>query len=366
MSLSKKVIVSVTNDLSTDQRVHKVCCSLKAMGFEVTLVGRKLKESKTLEERTYRNHRFELWFSKGFLFYANYNLCLFIYLLRKRHQVLLSNDLDTLPANFLASKIKGSTLVYDSHEYFTEVPELINRPAVQKIWERIEGLILPRLKHAYTVSSRIAEVYQKKYGVNFKLVRNFPIQKNKEKASPESEPKIILYQGALNVGRGLEELIDAMQYVADVKCWLVGGGDIENELKERAKVLKLEDRIRFFGKISFEKLTKITAQASLGVSLEKASGLNYSYALPNKIFDYIHYRIPVLYSPLVEVKEVLQEYNVGQELLSHKPIEMAQQIKTMLQHSDYTLWQKECERAAQVLSWQHEEQTLLTIFGNLE
>lgn len=366
MSISKKVIVSVTNDLSTDQRVHKICSSLSKKGYDVLLLGRQLKNSKALQSRTYSCHRFNLWFTKGFLFYANYNLCLFFYLLRNQHHILLANDLDTLAANYFASKLKGSALVYDSHEYFTEVPELIDRAAVKKFWESFEAYLIPKLKYAYTVSSKIAEVYQQKYNVKFQLVRNFPIFSKPKNASMKKQPKVVLYQGALNVGRGLEELIDAMQYLDEVNCWIVGGGDIEMELKEKVSHLKLNDRVQFFGKIPWEELTEITAQASIGVSLEKESGLNYTYALPNKIFDYIHQGIPVLYSPLVEVKEVLTDYTVGQELIAHEAKQFAQQIEGMLGHKEYDFWQKECRRAAEDLNWQHEEQTLFTIFGNLE
>ena len=82
----KQVILSVTNDLSTDQRVHKVATSLLKAGFSPLLVGRKLKTSKKIVDRDYPTTRFKLWFNKGPLFYANYNLRLFFFLLSKRSE----------------------------------------------------------------------------------------------------------------------------------------------------------------------------------------------------------------------------------------------------------------------------------------
>ena len=164
MSQPHKAIVSVTNDLLTDNRVDKVCRFLVDQGYSVTLVGRHVKNSLPLLDRPYVTKRFRLIAERGPLFYASYNFRLFIYLLFHRSALLVSNDLDTLLANFLASKFKRNCrLVYDSHEYFTEVPELIHRPKVQRIWEKMEGWIFPKLTSIYTVNGSIAQLYGKKY-----------------------------------------------------------------------------------------------------------------------------------------------------------------------------------------------------------
>src|SRR6187431_640249 len=145
-----RIIVSVTTDLVTDQRVYKVCNSLHTHGYDILLVGRKKKDSMPMDVRPYKTHRFNLWFEKGPLFYAQYNLYLFFYVLFHKADILLANDLDTLLPNYLVSKIKGLPLAYDNHEYFTGVPELIKRPRVQKIWKSIENWIFPKLTYIYT------------------------------------------------------------------------------------------------------------------------------------------------------------------------------------------------------------------------
>ncbi|MFW5832106.1 MAG: glycosyltransferase, partial [Prolixibacteraceae bacterium] len=166
----KRIIVSVTNDLVADNRVHKVCTTLTKLGFSVLLVGRKLPNSPSIISGKYQMKRFRLLFQRGPFFYAEFNVRLFLFLLFTKCDVYLSNDLDTLPANFFASKIRKSPLVYDSHEYFTEVPELIHRPGVQKIWQFLEKSMVPRIKYAYTVSESIAKNYRKKYGTQFQVV----------------------------------------------------------------------------------------------------------------------------------------------------------------------------------------------------
>ncbi|NCB08129.1 MAG: glycosyltransferase, partial [Bacteroidia bacterium] len=204
----KRIIVSVTSDLVSDNRVHKVCTTLNGMNFHVLLTGRRLPQSLPLLPRSYPTKRFRLLFHRGPLFYAEYNLRLFVFLLFSKTNVLLANDLDTLPANFLASKLRRKPLVYDSHEFFTEVPELIGRPQVKKAWEWLEQMMVPKLKFAYTVCESIAKIYTEKYGVPFRVVRNVPLAGvvHGKKENRETR-KMILYQGAVNTGRALEQAI---------------------------------------------------------------------------------------------------------------------------------------------------------------
>ena len=243
----KKILVSVTNDLSTDQRVDKVCCTLQKEGFNVLLVGRKLKNSTPLN-RSYRTKRMRLLCNKGFLFYAEYNFRLFFMLLFSKKEVLLSNDLDTLLPNFLVSVLQRKKLVYDSHELFPEIPELVHKPLVKKCWSLLEAWILPKLKQTYTVCRSITEFYNEKYNANFKTILNLPTKKEIELGCfpfDSKGKKIILYQGAINIGRGLELMIDTMEFLDDAIFVIVGHGDIFDNLIGRVKNKKLDNKIYF-------------------------------------------------------------------------------------------------------------------------
>ena len=365
----QKIIVSVTNDLTTDQRVHKVCSSLVTMNFEVLLVGRKLTDSIPLQ-RIYNTHRIKLLFNKGALFYAEYNIRLFFYLLFKRKDILLSNDLDTLLANYLISKTQNKKLVYDSHELFTEVPELVNRPKTQKIWLMLEQNILPKLKNTYTVCQSIADYYNEKYATNFKVIKNVPVcLKNNDKIllteALHGKPKTIIYQGALNIGRGLELMIETVQYLENIQLIIIGDGDITEKLKSLVTQKKLVEKVFFLGKKTPEELRKITPLADLGISIEEDLGLNYRYALPNKIFDYIHASIPILVSDLPEMKHIVLEYQVGEIINNRKPKELAKQIESILRTKKHS-WKRNLKIAASNLQWQKEEEVLHSIFTYLQ
>tara|TARA_R110002050_G_scaffold111014_6_gene224093 strand:- start:12729 stop:13838 length:1110 start_codon:yes stop_codon:yes gene_type:complete len=368
----KKVILSVTNDLVTDSRVHKVALTLQKMSFQVLVVGRKLPKSKKLDPRPYKTRRMKLFFRKGPLFYAEYNLRLFLFLRVRKADIFLANDLDSLLANYLSSVLKGKPLVYDSHEFFTEVPELLDRPVKRAIWQRIERAILPKLKNAYTVSESIAASYREKYGTPFKVVRNLPHREEliivpHEKSLATDNRKIILYQGALNIGRGLEYAIKAMQYLDDARLLIAGDGDITLPLKRLAADLDLADRVSFLGKIPLEEMKFITAQADLGLSIEEDLGLSYRFALPNKLFDYIQQQVPVLVSNLPEMKKIVDDYQIGMILESHDPQQMAAQFHVAL--FNWKLrekWYNNLPLAAHDLCWEHEEQVLFEIFEKLQ
>ena len=366
----KKVSLSVINDLVTDNRVHKVAISLQNMGFEPMLIGRVLPESQSIE-RIYPTHRMKLAFRKGPLFYIEFNLRLLLFLLKSDIDVLVANDLDTLAANYLASRIKRKPLVYDSHEYYTEVPELIGRPVVKSIWTWLEKRLVPKVNAAYTVCDSIAEVYRDLYKVDFKVVRNLPVCSETVKVTHpmtrshrmSKSPKIILYQGALNLGRGIEATIRSMQYIDGAELWLVGDGDLTVQLKQLVEELKLESKVKFFGRLSISKLSEITRQADLGISLEEDLGLNYRFALPNKLFDYIQASVPVLVSNLPEMKRIVEHYQIGAIAENHQRKDLAEKIKSVLfDFEKNALWKENLKVAAKELCWENEEAILQEIY----
>ena len=371
--MKRTAIVSVINDLSTDQRVNKVCLTLHELGYDVLLVGRSQRKSLPLAPRAYRMKRMKLMFEKGPAFYAEFNIRLFFFLLFRKAHVLVSNDLDTLLPNYLISKMRGAKIVYDSHEYFTGVPELENSPFKRNVWRRIERFVFPKLKYVFTVNDSIAKLYRDEYNVDVKVVRNVPMLSSVKKVDrwktktelglPENK-KIVLLQGAgINVDRGAEEAVQAMQYVNEAILLIIGSGDVIDVLKQMVIELQLQEKVRFIAKIPFEELLQYTHHADIGLTLDKDTNINYRFSLPNKVFDYIHSGIPVLASALVEVRKIVEQYNVGAIAENHDPAHIADRIEYMLSSpAKLSEWKENAKVAAVELCWENEKQVLVDVY----
>jgi glycosyltransferase involved in cell wall biosynthesis len=371
-----KAIVSVINDLSTDQRVDKVCGSLQGMGYEVILVGRRRRSSIPLSLRSYRTVRLFLLFEQGPLFYMFFQLRLFTYLLFHKSDVLVANDLDTLLPNYLISCLKNLPLVYDTHELFCEVPELKASPLKRGIWKSLERFIFPKLKYVFTVNDSIARIYSSEYKVPVRVVRNVPRRArssdkvfNKPAAALTlpSGKKIILMQGAgINIQRGAEEVLEAMQYLDQAVLLIIGSGDVIPTLKQMCKELHLEGRVLFVDRLPFEELRFYTQLADLGLSLDKDTNLNYRYSLPNKIFDYIHAGVPLFVSDLPEIREIVEQFGVGVITPDHEPRHMASRITEMLSNEPLMkMWKENTKLAAEKLCWEEEEKVLQEVYRKL-
>ena len=374
MFTTKKIaFVSVINDLVTDNRVNKTCMALIECGYDVTLVGRKLSNSLPIPNWTFKTIRLKMIFKKGPLFYFFFNLRLFFVGLINKTDLFYVNDLDTLAPMFLLSKLKKKPLIYDSHELFCEVPELKASRIKKSIWQKLEGYIIPKLQTCITVNDSIAKIYEAKYNVPFHIIRNISdfdqsfIPKSRVQLSLPEDKKIILLQGAgINVDRGAEELIDAMEFVQNAVLYIIGSGDVWENLKQKVLFNKnIQNKVVLINKLPKSELINYTFNADLGLSIDKNTNLNYLYSLPNKIFDYIQAEIPILASRLPEIENIILQYKIGDFIDDHNPKTIANKLNEMLYSQQLSSYKKYLAIAKKEITWKSEKEKLLTIIKNI-
>ncbi len=359
----KRIYFTVTNDLTFDQRMHRICTSLAENGYAVTLVGRKLSSSLPLAERKYTQERIRCWFNKKKWFYAEYNTRLFFYLLFKKMDAICAIDLDTILPCLYISRWKRITRIYDAHELFTELKEVRTRPSVHKTWMRIERKAVPQFKWGYTVSESIADEFNRRYHVNYKTIRNLPVLQPLNR--PSTTEKFILYQGAVNEARGLEYLIPAMQWI---NCQLVicGDGNFMTQLKKLISDHQLEQKVKLTGMLPPGQLSEFSQKAYLGVAVPEKEGLNQWLALPNKLFDYIHAGLPQVTVNYPEYQKINSQFEVAMLLEDISSKTIANSINNLLVNDVlYHKLKENCLEARLVLNWQEEEKRLLQFYQSV-
>ncbi len=359
----KRLIFTVTTDLSYDQRMIRICSSLANAGYDVLLVGRKMNNSIALKAQPFKQHRLHCFFEKGKLFYIEYNIRLFIFLLFHKIDGICAVDLDTILPCYYMSRIKNAVRIYDAHELFCEMKEIVTRPGIYRFWKRVEKHTVPYFNYGYTVNEPIADEYFKMYKCRYEVIRNISLY-DEEFNYPEKE-KYILYQGAVNEGRSFETVIPAMKMVA-AKLIICGDGNFMQQAKDLVKKEQLSDKISFTGMLDPVKLKEYTAKAFIGINLIENNGINNYYSLANRFFDYVHAGVPQLCVGYPAYKALNDQYHVALLLNDLQSENIAENMNKLL--NDNVLWQtlyNNCKIAAKELSWQQEEKKLITFYKNI-
>ena len=361
----RKIIFTVTNDLCYDQRMQRICSSLAGAGYDVMLVGRILKSSQSLDSFPFLQRRLRCFFTKGKFFYIEYNIRLYFYLLFQRADIICAIDLDTIVPCYYAAKTKGAKTAYDAHELFPEVPEVVSRPRIQKIWRWVEKTFTPKMDLVYTVSQSISDIFEKEYNRKVYTIRNLPLLQEKPTSSHPSSQRYLLYQGALNEGRGIEHLIEAMQDL-DIDLYLAGEGDLSAQLQEQVQDLHLENKVKFLGFKKPEELKRITAAAFIGLNLLEMSGFSYYYSLANKFSDYIQAGLPQVCINFPEYKRLNDQYHVALLVENLDKNTIKEVISRLIEDKElYDKVRENCFVCRLELNWQNEEKKLVEIYEQL-
>lgn len=340
--------------------MHRICTSLAENNYAVTLVGRELTSSLPVSEKQFNQKRISCWFNKGKLFYAEYNLRLFFFLLPKKMDAICAIDLDTILPCLYISKWKKITRIYDAHELFTGLKEVATRPVILKIWSLIERKYVPKYKWGYTVSEEIAKEFNRRYGVIYQTIRNVPLSRALE--NNMITEKFLLYQGAVNEARGFEQLIPAMQWI-NSRLIICGDGNFMLQLKKLVAEYKVENKVEMTGMLSPDELWCYAQKAYIAVAVPENEGLNQYLALPNKFFDYINAGLPQVTVNYPEYQKLNKQFDVAVLLEELTPKRIAEALNNLL--SDDVLYNRlrqNCLKARLELNWQQEEKKLLSFY----
>lgn len=288
---------------------------------------------------------------------------------RGNYDIYHSNDLNTLPQGYFSAKwrFKKKPLIYDSHEVQT------SRTGYDSPWyKRFEGFFIKRMNSMIVENATRAKYNEDLYGFYPYVLHNYPsldFQQVDEKVNlhdilgiPETE-KILLYQGGIQAGRGLEKLIEAYPQFNEGVLVFIGDGKIKEVLQTMVKERNLEDRIYFIPKVPVRDLPKYTKNAYLGFQVLNNINFNHWSASSNKLFEYMMNEVPVVACDFPEIKRAVTESQVGLTIDPHDPDEIAKGVNYLLENPEKRdFFSANCKIARKKYNWEIEKQTLLEVY----
>ena len=288
---------------------------------------------------------------------------------QKDYDIYHSNDLNTLPQGYICAKLrfKKKKLIYDSHEVQTS-----RTGYDSKYYGISEKFFIKRIDSMIVENHTRAKYNEDLYGFYPNVVYNYPFKQNgnqhekaplREMLNIPTEEKILLYQGGIQAGRGLEKLIHAAPLFKEGVLVLIGDGRIKPDLEKMVDEMKLHDKVKFLPKVPVEELPKYTRNAYLGFQVLNNTNFNHYSASSNKLFEYIMSGVPVVACSFPEIKKVVEKENVGVCVDSHDYKSIAEGVNYLLENPDVReRMSANCSKAKEIYNWDEEKKNFLAVY----
>lgn len=294
-----------------------------------------------------------------------FEFCIRIYLFFKSKKIGIVNvhSIALLPFGFFLKKAYKATLVYDTHELETETnSESGFRRKVSKL---IERKLIHKADIVFVVSDSIADWYQSHYKMEKPVVvlnapRNRTARKTnliRQKLGIPETFRILLYQGGLSRARGIEYLIDAfkIRQTCDAVIVFMGAGEYANDIIDLARK---NPKVFYLEPVPPEDVLDYTESADAGIHLIQNTCLNHYYCLPNKLFEYAMAGLPVIVSNMLEMKSLVEAYNMGVVVTENTPDPINEAIDRILT-SDIEQMGQNAKKCAEDHSWEKQEAKMI-------
>lgn len=366
-----RIIFIDFDPLITDYRVYKTALTFRDAGHDILVLGTGTKEDISKLDPKINYKVLTTYFKSLKLNLVIFWIKVFFYLIFKKVDIYYSHDLYPAPVVYILAKLRRKKYIYDSHEYFIEQPGLKNQETQKKIWKFCENYFIKNSYQNLTVSKNISYKLSQLYKIKEPyVVPNYPLKPYQKpdfdnpfiKHKVDISKPIILYQGKVSFENGVDTLIDAFDKLS-IECNLVilGNGAHVEELKKIASKKSNSNKIYFIPAVPHSELYKYTESATLGVCPIKNLGESYYYALPNKVFEYLHAELPQVSSDFPEISYVINENVVGYTVIPESD-DIAKAIDKLLSNkSIYDEMKRNCRIHRSKFYWESNKNILLSL-----
>ncbi|WP_201750555.1 glycosyltransferase [Senegalia massiliensis] len=289
--------------------------------------------------------------------------------LKKDYNIYHSNDLNTLPQGYICKLFKRTKLVYDSHEVQTD-----RTGYVGKQYYYLEKFLITKIDKMIMTTDTRADYTKKLYNIKKpEVIHNYPFYKEineefdlrKIANIDESEP-ILLYQGGIQEGRGIEKIVEAIPYFDRGIVVFLGDGKLKPKIIDMVKEMKLEEKVRFIPKVPVNDLPKYTKNAYLGFQVLQNICFNHYSTLSNKLFEYMMAEVPVIASDFPEIKKVVKGEGTGLAVNTEDSKEIAKVVNILLNDKDK--WKEaklNCKKVKKIYNWENEKEKFIGIYEDI-
>lgn len=402
----QRVAMIVWNEFLNDARVLKEAQTLQRAGYEVTVFALHTPGVTCQQEKlkdgigVFRVARSPLWrWRKGktvsneapdtsklqgpigkltfkhqllrLIARAWTHTALLWHMIRYRPHLVHAHDVNTLPTAWLAARFSQARLVYDAHEISTSRE---GYESFRRLVGLVEKVLMPKVDGSITTTDARAKYFARAYGVARPTVlQNRPRLTHCEASNRIREElgltapwPIIIYQGGLQQGRGLEKLIKTAQEVQNAYFVLIGGGRLTQSLIQLREELGLQQRVHFIPTVALSELPKYTASADIGVQPIENTCLNHYTTDSNKLFEYLIAGLPVVATDFPEIRRIVRNNNVGILVPANNPPALAHALNQLV--TDLELRRKLANNArstASTLNWEEQEARLVNLYQHI-
>jgi glycosyltransferase involved in cell wall biosynthesis len=369
-----EILHTTISPCDNERRIFNEAFSALAAGFRTEILA--LKTPQVQEESLVdglRIHRIKTRFWKGGpLKFLVFNWKLFWKLLRTKITLIHAHDLWVLPGSALVALLKKSRLIYDAHEFTPGLEIFRTRQASASIWALAERLLIGKADFLITINNYHTALFRERYGAipqsevifNFSSIRNTP--NSKSIPTFEQREYSVVFQGIFKPGRALPTILESISLISCVHLDLIGFGEMERQLKNMTERYHLNDRISFKGKIDWMDIIQETQKARAGLVLFEPTSINYTYAAPNKFFEYVMSGTPLIASDIPTFKEFNKTFEVALLVKADSPRDIARAIQIVLTDEErWNHYHSNCLKARKQWNWEKQQDKLIGIYRRL-
>lgn len=187
---------------------------------------------------------------------------------------------------------------------------------------------------------------------------------------PDPEYFTMLYEGGVNIHRGLQYVISSLNKISikdkKLRFWIVGTGSYIKDLKQLAKENKVENLVDFFGWKPLKEIPRLIEKSDVCIIPHLKSDHTDS-TIPHKLFQYMYINKPIIASNCNPIERIINETESGLIYTYNDTKDFAE--KVMILATNKKLFSKQQSTGKKAVedkyNWEKDSKRLINIYKTI-